>query len=106
MNRRFFIRAGLTLAAAPMIVRADSIMKICVPPRVLKAGYTMELIQDLKAVHGFDSGNVLLDIVERLAGQLTANYIIYGEQKNWPSECRQLRPIDHHRVLSFSDLVE
>lgn len=28
MNRRFFIRAGLTLAAAPMIVRADSIMKI------------------------------------------------------------------------------
>lgn len=28
MNRRFFIRAGLTLAAAPMIVRADSIMRI------------------------------------------------------------------------------
>lgn len=101
MNRRFFIRAGLTLAAAPMIVRADSIMKICVPPRVLKAGYTMELVQDLKAIHGLDSDNVLLDLTEKLAGQLTANFIIYGEEKNWPSECRQLHHMD---ILRFGGL--
>jgi hypothetical protein len=100
MNRRFFIKAGLTLAAAPMIVRADSIMKICVPPRALKAEFITELTQDLKAVHGLDS-NILLDLTEKLASQLTANFIIYGEEKNWPSECRQLQHID---IPRFGDL--
>lgn len=32
MNRRIFVKAGLVLAAAPMIVRAESIMRVAPPP--------------------------------------------------------------------------
>lgn len=90
MNRRRLLQLGATLFAAPAIVRAESLMRVCVVPTPAnKMTITQKMVaeflaRDMEIFRDAWARNAAIQFVRHESGIITLKRPNYSETRLWP----------------------